>query len=124
MQAQLVPVGDGRVLEVHEHGDPTGFPVVFHHGSPGSGLAYEWWLSPGVRLIGFDRPGYGGSTRNRGRTISSSAADVEVVADALELDRTPASPTASSTAPTAGSTTISGWWPRGGSSLRRSRGRS
>jgi pimeloyl-ACP methyl ester carboxylesterase len=78
---------DGRTLEVHEHGDPQGFPVVAHHGTPASGLLYERWNTPGVRLIGYDRAGYGGSTRNHGRDVSSIAADVLALADALGLER-------------------------------------
>jgi hypothetical protein len=30
-----IELGDGRSLEVHELGDPDGFPIVFHHGTPG-----------------------------------------------------------------------------------------
>lgn len=41
----------------------------------------------GVRLIAFDRPGYGKSDRNPGRRVADGAADVCEVADALGLDR-------------------------------------
>ncbi len=78
---------DGRSLEVHEGGDPDGFPIVVHHGTPSSGLLYERWATEGVRLIGFDRAGYGGSTRDHGRNIAAVAADVEALADALGLER-------------------------------------
>jgi pimeloyl-ACP methyl ester carboxylesterase len=40
-----------------------------------------------LRLIGHDRPGYGGSTPNPGRRIGDEAADVAAIADALGLDR-------------------------------------
>jgi len=78
---------DGRALEVHELGDPNGFPIVMHHGTPGSGRVYDRLAMPGVRLIGYDRAGYGGSDRNRGRTIASIAADVLALGDALGLER-------------------------------------
>lgn len=81
-----VSLPDGRNLEVHEAGDPAGFPVIVHHGTPGSGVLYSRWESDGVRLIGFDRAGYG-SSRNAGRAIAAAAADVEALADVLELDR-------------------------------------
>jgi len=82
---------DGRTLEVHEAGDPAGLPVVVHHGTPMSGIQYDphvdLALEQGIRLIGYDRPGYGGSSRAHGRTISDCAADVTAIADALELER-------------------------------------
>ena len=83
--------GDGRSLAVYEGGDPNGLAVIVHHGSPSSGLLYERWTdhagANGIRLLGFDRAGYAGSTRLRGRDISAVAADVEAIADALELER-------------------------------------
>jgi pimeloyl-ACP methyl ester carboxylesterase len=82
-----VQTPDGRSLELHEGGDPSGLPVIIHHGTPSSGLPYATWETPGIRLIGFDRAGYGGSTRKPGRSIADAAADVEAIADALELDR-------------------------------------
>jgi pimeloyl-ACP methyl ester carboxylesterase len=41
----------------------------------------------GVRLIAFDRPGYGGSDRKLGRLVSDAAADVVAIADAMEIER-------------------------------------
>ncbi len=72
---------------LHELGDPSGFPIIYHHGTPTSGRLYERWQTAGVRLIGFDRAGYGGSPRQAGRDVASVAADVEAIADALELER-------------------------------------
>lgn len=82
-----VQTADGRSLELHEAGDPNGLPVIVHHGTPGSGVLYDHWATPGVRLIGFDRAGYGGSTRNPGRNIATVVSDIEAVADRLGLDR-------------------------------------
>ena len=49
-------------------GDPDGVPVLYHHGTPGSGLLYPTWSADaaerGIRLIGYDRAGYGGSDRD------------------------------------------------------------
>lgn len=42
------------------------------------------WL--GVRLITYDRPGYGRSDRHPGRTVADSASDVATIADALQLN--------------------------------------
>jgi len=85
--SRVVTLPDGRSLELHEAGDPAGFPVIVHHGTPGSGVLYDRWESDGVRLIGVDRAGYGGSTRSPGRSISAAAVDTGAVADALGLER-------------------------------------
>lgn len=81
----------GRTLEVHEEGDPEGLPVIVHHGTPMAGLQYEPHAElareQGIRLIGYDRPGYGGSTRDSGRRVADCVADVTAKADALGLDR-------------------------------------
>jgi pimeloyl-ACP methyl ester carboxylesterase len=88
---QTVAAADGRALHLHEAGDPQGFPVLVHHGTPSSGLLYERHAAlareQGVRLLGYDRPGYGGSTRAAGRRIADCAADVTAIADALGLGR-------------------------------------
>jgi pimeloyl-ACP methyl ester carboxylesterase len=92
-QARLhqVRMPDGRVLEVHEYGDPSGPPTIAHHGTPGSGarptLAAEHAGVERIRLVMADRAGYGGSDRLAGRRVASVAADTEAVADALGIDR-------------------------------------
>ncbi len=82
---------DGRSLEVHEEGAPAGLPVVVHHGTPMSGLQYpphvELAREQSLRLLGYDRPGYGGSSRAPGRIVADCAADVAAIADALGLER-------------------------------------
>ena len=85
--AETLTLPDGRALEVHELGDPDGLPVVYHHGTPGSGTLYEKWSTPGVRLLAYDRAGYGGSSRNEGRSVADVVADVEALADAMKLER-------------------------------------
>jgi pimeloyl-ACP methyl ester carboxylesterase len=82
---------DGRLIEVHDDGDPAGLPVIVHHGTPFSGLPYaphvDLAREQGIRLLGYDRPGYGGSTRAEGRAVADCAADVTAIADALGLER-------------------------------------
>jgi pimeloyl-ACP methyl ester carboxylesterase len=41
----------------------------------------------GIRLISYDRPGYGGSTRWPGRSVADCAEDVRAIARALDIDR-------------------------------------
>jgi pimeloyl-ACP methyl ester carboxylesterase len=82
---------DGRTLRIHQEGDPKGKPVFSLHGTPGGRLLYEKHVEDaqrrGLRLIGYDRPGYGGSTRNPGRRVVDAAADVKAIADDLGFDR-------------------------------------
>lgn len=87
----LVDRPDGRVLRVEEGGDPHGLPVLTHHGTPGSGRLYERHAADaaekGIRLIGYDRPGYGGSSPLPGRVVAHCAADVRAIAAALHIER-------------------------------------
>jgi len=55
----LVTTSDGRSLHLHEAGEPDGLPVIVHHGTPASGVLYDHWTTPGIRLIAYDRAGYG-----------------------------------------------------------------
>src|SRR5690348_3299190 len=41
----------------------------------------------GVRLISYDRPGYGNSERCKGRSVADAAHDVECIADFFDIDR-------------------------------------
>jgi pimeloyl-ACP methyl ester carboxylesterase len=78
---------DGRVLAVAEWGDPDGLPLFALHGTPGGRISY--WLDPGIyaryglRRLTVDRPGYGASTRQKGRTVGDFVRDAEVIAAAL-----------------------------------------
>lgn len=57
--------GGKRQVAYESYGDPTGRPVIFCHGSPGSRLLGQLLRAPagkrGVRLIAPDRPGIGDS---------------------------------------------------------------
>jgi pimeloyl-ACP methyl ester carboxylesterase len=82
---------DGRVLTYEEYGNPKGKPVIYLHGMPGSRLGpipRASRLYPhGIRLISYDRPGYGGSERHRDRAVVDAASDVEDLADFLRIER-------------------------------------
>lgn len=88
---QVLDLVDGRSLCFAEWGDPQGFPVVVLHGTPGSRLNRhpdeEQYARAGARVITYDRPGYGGSTRQRGRTVVDCVPDVAALADHLGLGR-------------------------------------
>jgi pimeloyl-ACP methyl ester carboxylesterase len=84
-------LSDGRQLAYACWGDPDGFPVLALHGTPGCRLERwpddELYRRLGVCLITHDRPGYGQSTRRRGRRIADEAGDVEALADELGLEQ-------------------------------------
>jgi pimeloyl-ACP methyl ester carboxylesterase len=86
-----VTLRDGRTLHVYDDGDPDGNAVVQHHGTPGSGLTYppdiERARERGLRLVSYDRAGYGGSTTKPGRSVVDVVADIEDVLDSLEIER-------------------------------------
>ncbi|MBP2704049.1 alpha/beta hydrolase [Microbispora sp. RL4-1S] len=88
---QIVLAPDGRRLAVEERGKPGGRPVFLLHGTPGSRLGPSPRATVlyrlGIRLISFDRPGYGCSDRMKGRAVADVAADVAAIADALGVCR-------------------------------------
>lgn len=88
---RVISTHDGRQLHLREAGQPDGIPVLALHGTPSAGLLYERWIDDaqarGIRLLSYDRPGYGGSTSQPGRTVASATADVAAIAQALGLER-------------------------------------
>src|SRR6188472_785744 len=84
-----VDVG-GHTLKVREAGDPAGRPIVYFHGTPSCRLEPAFADRPaaelGVRLVSFDRPGYGESPPVP-FSLGSVARDTAVVADELGIDR-------------------------------------
>ena len=80
---------DGRTLAVAEWGDPNGVPLFALHGTPGSRVAF--WHDPtiytrhGLRRITLDRPGYGESTRQPGRSVVDIVPDILAIAGALGI---------------------------------------
>lgn len=86
-----VTLSDGRVLHAYDTGAPDGggLPVFWLHGTPNIGTPPRPLFADaerlGLRWLGYDRPGYGGSTPVPDRDIASAAGDVAAVADALDI---------------------------------------
>jgi pimeloyl-ACP methyl ester carboxylesterase len=87
--ARIVRV-NGRDLAVEDPCPESGFPVMVHNGagsrhlfSPAVAEAQE----QGFRLIGYDRPGCGGSTAMPGRVIADCAVDVQAIMTELGITR-------------------------------------
>jgi pimeloyl-ACP methyl ester carboxylesterase len=81
---------DGRTLAWREYGPPDGRPLLRFQGTPGSRFSRhaheDSYERLGVRVVVFDRPGYGASTRLPGRGISVVADDAAELLDHLGLD--------------------------------------
>src|SRR6476469_289917 len=74
-----VTTPSGRTLRVLTAGNPAHACVFVLHGSPSSGMLYppnvKDAAAHGLRLVSYDRPGYGGSAPHPGRTVGDAAAD-------------------------------------------------
>lgn len=85
-----VSLPGGAVVHGYDTGG-DGIPLVWHHGTPNIGPPPEPLFAParalGLRWVGYDRPGYGGSTSRPGRDIASAAADVAALTGALGIRR-------------------------------------
>jgi pimeloyl-ACP methyl ester carboxylesterase len=84
-------LADGRTLACLELGEPTGTPVIYFHGCPGSRLEARLTARAigqmHVRLLAPDRPGFGDSTFQHGRTIGAGGDDIRQLADRFALER-------------------------------------
>jgi pimeloyl-ACP methyl ester carboxylesterase len=82
---------DGRSLDVWQAGPPDGEALVFHHGTPGAGMPFDHHVremaARGLRYVSWTRPGYGSSSRRRGRTVADDAGDAAAVLDHLGIER-------------------------------------
>ena len=82
---------NGRVVEVHEFGDPDGRPVFALHGTPASGPGFEWMDTPArerrLRVIAPDRPGIGNSDPFPMVSVLDYASELRALADTLSIDR-------------------------------------
>jgi pimeloyl-ACP methyl ester carboxylesterase len=86
-----VTVANGRAVAYEQFGDSAGVPIFVLHGTPGSRLSSLRLNSSGVaaaglRVVTYDRPGYGRSTRSRGRRVVDCVGDVAAIADELGLE--------------------------------------
>jgi pimeloyl-ACP methyl ester carboxylesterase len=90
MTAAAVVSRHGRTLAYEEVGDPVGFPIFMLHGTPGCRLSQRHpepseVSAAGLRLLTYDRPGFGRSTRDVGRRVVDCVGDVAAIADELEI---------------------------------------
>ena len=86
----LVDTTDGRRLRVEVAGDGRRV-VLVQLGTPNAGVLFDDWVEDaggrGLTLIAYDRPGYGGSSRQRGRRVADCAADVRSLSEVMGFER-------------------------------------
>jgi pimeloyl-ACP methyl ester carboxylesterase len=85
-------LADGRSMSYGEFGEPKGPPLLYCHGYPTNRIEYA--LIAGVveqagieaRVVVLDRPGYGSSTFQPGRTLLDWPSDLAEAAGQLGID--------------------------------------
>lgn len=81
---------DGRTLEHLVGGDPDGFPLVYHSGTPSAAVEdpalFGAAAAAGLRLVTYSRPGYGHSTPRGGpdHLVAPVLADADDTAALLD----------------------------------------
>ena len=82
---------DGRILEYEVTGPSDGIPLIFHHGTPCSGLQPRAFQQAahdrGLRMVSYSRPGYAGSARLPGRDVAAAVVECEALLDQLAAAR-------------------------------------
>lgn len=83
-------LSDGRSLDLRVSGDDDAPVLVYHHGTPSSGLlsasVEDAALARGLRVVSWSRPGYSTSTRQPGRSVASVVDDALEVLDSLGVE--------------------------------------
>jgi pimeloyl-ACP methyl ester carboxylesterase len=92
MSVAVLETVDGHRVAYEQIGDLAGSPVFVLHGTPGCRLSGRHpdptrVSEAGLRLVSYDRPGYGRSIRHRGRSVVDCVSDVAAIADELEIER-------------------------------------
>jgi pimeloyl-ACP methyl ester carboxylesterase len=85
-----VAIAGGDEVLVRDFGPDDAPAVIYHHDTPSCSydLPSGWGNKPdGVRLITFDRPGYGASPHVAGRSVADAGRWSAAIADALGIDR-------------------------------------
>jgi pimeloyl-ACP methyl ester carboxylesterase len=86
----FVRLRDGRQLAYQDAPAATGVPVLFFHGLPSCRITRPEEAASaelGVRVISFDRPGFGQSDAKPGRSLLDIVDDVTALLDHLKLGK-------------------------------------
>src|SRR5262249_42952022 len=89
VEDQTIRLASGRPVGFADYGIPDATAVLWCHGGPGSRLEPAYLRraagQAGLRIIGIDRPGYGLSAPQPGRTIAGWVPEALAVADHLGI---------------------------------------
>jgi hypothetical protein len=81
---------DGRKLGYAQYGSPTGKPILYQHGFPGSRLEasqlHDLSTELNLRIIALDRPGHGWSSPYPGAKLLDWPKDIQHLTDHLNLE--------------------------------------
>lgn len=87
----MICAADGRLLSVFTAGRPQDDHVFVLHGTPGVREMFKPELEEGgrrdLRYIAYSRPGYGGSDRQPGRSVTDCVSDIGAIADQIGVER-------------------------------------
>ncbi|PHS17705.1 MAG: hypothetical protein COA78_02985 [Blastopirellula sp.] len=85
---ERVRLPNGNHLMVRQYGDQSGYPVLYFHGTPSSGVEASIIADDcsdlGINLIAVDRPGIGLSTPNCSRSLISWSKDIQALTNILQ----------------------------------------
>ncbi|MGH7641282.1 MAG: alpha/beta fold hydrolase [Candidatus Dormibacteria bacterium] len=91
IETKVVPGPGGRELCLELAGDPAGPTILVHGGTPNSRHLSPDWISEAerrnLRLVSYDRPGYGRSSPDPGHSVADAAGDVRAIAQAIGCRR-------------------------------------
>lgn len=93
MKEASLTLGNGHAVHFYDRMSDrgAGLAVFWLHGTPNIGSPPAPLFAEAdrqaIRWIGYDRPGYGGSTAQPGRNVASAALAVERIADHLGIDK-------------------------------------
>lgn len=85
----LLKLKDGRDLDFVANDSKNGLGILFHHGTPGECTGWEKWFTNlnGIQGVAASRPGYGLSSRRKGRTVASDIDDQSELLGAVGIKK-------------------------------------
>jgi pimeloyl-ACP methyl ester carboxylesterase len=85
----ILTLSDGRALEYLENGSDNEAAILLLHGTPGSAVAWQEWISSiqDLKVIAASRAGYGKSSRHHARSVADDLADQAALLDHLGVRR-------------------------------------